>query len=207
MTSGGTAAAAAAATTAASSSQNSFGEGGSSQGASNSTGDIPNQLAQLSEGWLELESDPGLFSSLICDFGVRGVQVEEIYDLERPFTEQQPVVYGFIFLFNVIEERRNRSRRDHLSSASSYGSGSGYGYGTAHADSNPSPSSLLTGDYILEESHGGIDDESRQQLLKQIFFAYQKVPNSCATHAILSVLMNCSQVDLGPMLRRLKVCF
>lgn len=139
-------------------------------------GDIPAQLAQLSEGWLELESDPGLFSSLISDFGCRGVQVEEIYDLQQPFTDQQPSVYGFIFLFNVIEERRNRSR----------------GHGSTHQ--NDSPSSLLTGDYI--------DDE---EFRNQMFFARQNVPNSCATHAILAVLMNCKQIDIGPTLRRLKV--
>lgn len=178
------------------------------------TVDIPPQLAQLSEGWLELESDPGLFSLLISDFGVRGVQVEEIYDLERPFPEQQPVVYGFIFLFNVIEERRNRSRRrdaaDNLLSSGGLGGGGnggglgsgGYGYGFGDTPlENPSPSSLLTGEYLLEDD----GNEANQELLKQIFFAYQKVPNSCATHAILSVLLNCSQVDLGPMLRRLKV--
>lgn len=167
--------------------------------------DIPQELAQLSDGWLELESDPGLFSLLISDFGVRGVQVEEIYDLERPFPEQQPVVYGFIFLFNVIEERRNRSRRQaaadsHLL-ASSFGGGYSFGLPGQALPENPSPSSLLTGDYLLE----GDGCEETQELLKQIFFAYQKVPNSCATHAILSVLLNCSQVDLGPILRRLKV--
>ncbi len=34
--------------------------------------------------WLELESDPGLFTLLVDDFGVHGVQVEEIYDLTKP---------------------------------------------------------------------------------------------------------------------------
>ena len=34
--------------------------------------------------WLELESDPGLFTLWVDDFGVKGVQVEEIYDLSKP---------------------------------------------------------------------------------------------------------------------------
>lgn len=39
-------------------------------------------IENLGGGWLELESDPGLFSLLLEDFGVQGVQVEEVYDCE-----------------------------------------------------------------------------------------------------------------------------
>lgn len=128
-------------------------------------------LYQLSDGWLELESDPGLFTLLINNFGCYCVEVEEIYDLSAPFTDK---VYGFIFLFNVIEERRKRSRGSPKSS---------------------NQSCLLSGDFIKDEV-----------FLKEIFFAFQKVPNSCATHAILSVLLNCNELRIGEMLKRLKVC-
>jgi ubiquitin carboxyl-terminal hydrolase BAP1 len=37
----------------------------------------------------------------------------------------------------------------------------------------------------------------------KIFFL-QVVPNSCATHALLSVLMNCSNLTLGSTISRLK---
>jgi ubiquitin carboxyl-terminal hydrolase BAP1 len=37
-----------------------------------------------------------------------------------------------------------------------------------------------------------------------IFLFSQVVPNSCATHALLSVLMNCSNLTLGSTISRLK---
>jgi Ubiquitin carboxyl-terminal hydrolase, family 1 len=44
---------------------------------------------------------------LLEDFGVKGVQVEEIYDVQRPI---EGPIYGFIFLFRWIEERRSRRK-------------------------------------------------------------------------------------------------
>lgn len=64
-------------------------------------------INRLTEGWLELESDPGLFTLLLEDFGVKGVQVEEVYDLQRSI---EGPVFGFIFLFRWIEERRARRK-------------------------------------------------------------------------------------------------
>lgn len=68
---------------------------------------MPADINRLTDGWLELESDPGLFTLLLEDFGVKGVQVEEIYDLQKPI---EGPVYGFIFLFRWIEERRARRK-------------------------------------------------------------------------------------------------
>lgn len=48
------------------------------------------------EEWLELESDPGLFTLLVEDLGVTGVQVDEIYELSKVPSDP---VFGFIFLF------------------------------------------------------------------------------------------------------------
>lgn len=116
----------------------------------------------MNKGWLELESDPGLFTLLLEEIGVHGVQVEEIYDLQKPMEGD---VYGFIFLFRWIEERRSRRK------------------------TNTEVESFVT------------DAEA----VNNIFFAQQIIPNSCATHALLSVLLNCdSKVKLGETLTVIK---
>ncbi|XP_031143364.1 ubiquitin carboxyl-terminal hydrolase BAP1 isoform X2 [Sander lucioperca] len=116
----------------------------------------------MNKGWLELESDPGLFTLLVEDFGIKGVQVEEIYDLQ---SKCQSPVYGFIFLFKWIEERRSRRKVN-----------------------------------TLVDETSVIDEE----IVNDMFFAHQLIPNSCATHALLSVLLNCSGVELGTTLSRMK---
>ncbi|XP_059052870.1 ubiquitin carboxyl-terminal hydrolase calypso [Achroia grisella] len=122
---------------------------------------MPVELNSLTEGWLELESDPGLFTLLLEDFGVKGVQVEEIYDLHKPL---ESPVYGFIFLFRWIEERRSRRK-------------------------------------FVDQIESFVRDE---ETINNIFFAQQMVPNSCATHALLSILLNCPNLHLGETLSRLK---
>ncbi|XP_043511681.1 ubiquitin carboxyl-terminal hydrolase calypso isoform X4 [Frieseomelitta varia] len=103
-----------------------------------------------------------LFTLLLEDFGVKGVQVEEIYDLQKSL---EGPVYGFIFLFRWIEERRSRRK-------------------------------------VVEQDESFVKDE---EIVNNIFFAQQVVPNSCATHALLSVLLNCPNIHLGTTLSRLKM--
>lgn len=122
---------------------------------------MPVDLSRLADGWLQLESDPGLFTLLLEDFGVKGVQVEEIYDLQKSI---EGPVYGFIFLFKWIEERRSRRKI------------------------------VVQGEKFVE----------KEETVNSIFFAHQIVPNSCATHSLLSILLNCSKIHLGSTLTRLK---
>jgi len=132
-------------------------------------------FAYLSDGWLELESDPGLFTLLIEDFGCKNVQVEEIYDLSKVGLIEGHV-YGFIFLFKWTEERRSRNRSQIFST-----------------------NQLNNRNNQQEPYH--LEDEN---LVNSMFFAHQAIPNSCATHALLSVLLNCNQIDLGKNLSRFK---
>ena len=50
--------------------------------------------------WCTIESDPGLFTELIHNFGAKDLQVEEVFTMDQAVSQS----YGLIFLFKWRQE-------------------------------------------------------------------------------------------------------
>lgn len=60
--------------------------------------------------WCLLESDPGLFSALIREFGCSGAQVDELWGLEPEVFRPLGKIFGLIFLFKWDGKKETQSQ-------------------------------------------------------------------------------------------------
>ena len=109
-----------------------------------------------------IESDPGVFTSLVHTLGVEGLQVVELYGIEPWAYDHLHPIYGLVFCF------------------------------LWRKDNDVPPKKKPDG---LEE---GEDDSAR------LWFANQLSDDACASMAILNVLLNVEEVDIGRRLKEFK---
>ena len=128
-------------------------------------------------------SHSGIFTLLLEDLGACGVQVEEIYDLHKAMDGP---IFGYIFLFRWTEERRSRRKTNPDTEQ--------------FVKDESTVNSMFFAHQVCHKSF-----QCPEILFSWNFIFWQVIPNSCATHALLSILLNCPQLTLGPTLSRLKL--
>ena len=102
-----------------------------------------------------IESDPGVFTTLVRTLGVRGVQVVELYDIEPWASDHLNPIYGLVFCFLWRKDNDALSKKD----------------------------------------SGGLEDGEDDSA--KLWFANQLSDDACASMAILNVLLNVEEVDVG----------
>lgn len=116
--------------------------------------------------WCTIESDPGVFTCLIQNFGVENAQLTELYSLDddslQNVIDSYGKVHGLIFLFKWQQEETS-NKHD----------------ATAFGDENSDKANAHTTN--TTDDHDVPDD---------LFFAKQVIHNACATQALLSILLN-----------------
>ncbi|GAA6031537.1 hypothetical protein JCM8097_006507 [Rhodosporidiobolus ruineniae] len=65
-----------------------------------------------SAGWSLTESDPGVFTGLLHELGVRGLEVEELWGLDDSLLDDLRPIHAFIFLFKWVVGHGDPAKMD-----------------------------------------------------------------------------------------------
>ncbi|UKZ87454.1 uncharacterized protein TrAFT101_003252 [Trichoderma asperellum] len=69
------------------------------------------------EGWVELESEPAFFNTILQDLGVKDVKVQELFSIDQSWIDTLPKpVYGLIFLFQYTPDLDEEEGEDETGS-------------------------------------------------------------------------------------------
>jgi len=109
-----------------------------------------------------IESDPGVFTTLVRTLGVEGVQVVELYDIEPWASDHLHPIYGLVFCF--LWKKDN--------------------------------------DVLSKKKPEGIEDGGDDSA--KLWFANQLSDDACASMAILNVLLNVEEVEIGERLKEFR---
>ena len=109
-----------------------------------------------------IESDPGVFTTLVRTLGVQGLQVVELYDIEPWASEHLHPIYGLVFCF--LWKKDN--------------------------------------DVLPKKNPDGLEDGEDDSA--KLWFANQLSDDACASMAILNVLLNVEEVDVGEKLKEFR---
>jgi ubiquitin carboxyl-terminal hydrolase L5 len=66
----------------------------------------------MSDGWCTIESDPAVFTEILENLGVQGLEVEELLGLDAEFFAELGRVHGLILLFKWVETKDTRPVSD-----------------------------------------------------------------------------------------------
>lgn len=150
-----------------------------------------------SNKWCLIESDPGVFTALCRELKVQGVEFKEVYGLDQGSIDalQTDDVSHLSF-------SRAAWATPDTESASSLASSSAGDVSSSNTASDISPVRVpIYGLIFLFKFYREDDPKALDPLPNtNLFFARQVVQNACATQAILSVLFNHPEIDIGTAL-------
>ncbi|KAK9900433.1 ubiquitin carboxyl-terminal hydrolase isozyme L5 [Cystobasidium minutum MCA 4210] len=66
----------------------------------------------MSEGWSLTESDPAIFTALLSELGVKGLEVSELYSLDASLLSSLQPIYALIFLFKYVDPAESPASSD-----------------------------------------------------------------------------------------------